>query len=196
MKTTTLIQPAARKIVPLFAAYVATQMSCALGQDFHNRGARSEEQVQLLRELWASPLITFHGKWHKIPDAGLNPLPVQREIPVWFGGHAEAVLRRIAKLGDGWLPNYKSIEEVQPPLEKLYGYLENEGRSRDSLGIEVRLNYGDGDLAVLTEAVDRWRKLGVTHISFNTMRSGFETSIQHIGAMRRIGECADLMRKS
>jgi len=77
----------------------------ALGEDFHQRGRRVEEQVELLRKLWTEPLVTFDGKYDHIPDAGLNPLPVQQPIPLWFGGQAEVVLRRIARMGDGWLPN-------------------------------------------------------------------------------------------
>ncbi|MFQ5436585.1 MAG: LLM class F420-dependent oxidoreductase, partial [Anaerolineae bacterium] len=74
----------------------------ALNQDFHTRGRRMEEQVQLLRRLWTEDLITYEGEWHTIPDAGLNPRP-NRRIPIWFGGGADAVLRRIARLGDGWM---------------------------------------------------------------------------------------------
>ncbi|MBX7251491.1 MAG: LLM class F420-dependent oxidoreductase, partial [Candidatus Promineofilum sp.] len=76
----------------------------ALGQDFHTRGRRQEEQIEVLRALWTQELVTFKGRWHDIPDAGLNPLPVQRPIPLWFGGHADVVLRRLARLGDGWMP--------------------------------------------------------------------------------------------
>ncbi|HEX9921222.1 MAG TPA: LLM class F420-dependent oxidoreductase, partial [Anaerolineae bacterium] len=71
----------------------------ALGQDFHTRGKRIEEQVTLLRELWTKPLVTFEGAGHTISAAGLNPLPVQRPIPIWFGGMADVVLRRTARLG-------------------------------------------------------------------------------------------------
>src|SRR5512137_2052178 len=80
----------------------------ALNENFHNRGRRIEEQVALLRRLWTEPLVTFNGEWHTIPDAGLNPLPVQQPIPVWFGGSAEAALERIARLADGWIINQRS----------------------------------------------------------------------------------------
>ena len=79
----------------------------ALGENFRNRGRRIEEQVALLRQLWTQPLVNFEGKWHQVPDAGLNPLPVQQPIPLWFGGQAEEVLRRTARLGrrlDAQLP--------------------------------------------------------------------------------------------
>src|ERR1700738_4753914 len=64
----------------------------ALGEDFHNRGRRIEEQVEVLRKLTSEPVVEFRGKWHTIDRAGLNPLPVQRPIPIWFGGSAEAAI--------------------------------------------------------------------------------------------------------
>ena len=57
----------------------------ALGQNFHDRGKRSEEQIALLRALWTNEAVNFEGRWHRVTHAGLNPLPVQRPIPVWLG---------------------------------------------------------------------------------------------------------------
>lgn len=73
----------------------------ALGADYSNRGARSEEQIALLRALWTEPEVTFRGRWHQIEAVGISPLPVQRSIPIWIGGRVEATLRRAARLGDG-----------------------------------------------------------------------------------------------
>src|SRR5947207_13234197 len=84
----------------------------ALGQDFHTRGRRSVEQIAVLRALLTQEVVDFHGHWHHITHAGLNPQPVQRPIPIWFGVGSsqnpyppEAVLRRVARLADGWSPN-------------------------------------------------------------------------------------------
>jgi probable F420-dependent oxidoreductase len=74
----------------------------ALGEDFHTRGRRLAEQVALLRRLWTEPLVDFEGRWDQIKQAGINPLPVQRPIPIWMGGAADVVLRRIAETADGW----------------------------------------------------------------------------------------------
>jgi len=84
----------------------------ALNQDFHTRGRRIEEQVTVMRALWTQPLVTFKGRWHDIPDAGLNPLPIQRPIPVWFGGQADPVLQRTARMGDGWMPNHRNPDDA------------------------------------------------------------------------------------
>lgn len=157
----------------------------ALNQDFHTRGRRSEEQVELMRLLWTQPLVTYEGRWHTIPDAGLNPLPVQRPIPVWFGGHADAVLQRIARMGDGWLPNYRRVQDAQPALAQLDTYLAQHGRSRADIGIEPRISWGDGDLNRMQRTLEEWRAAGATHISLNTMGAGFTTPQQHLDALRR-----------
>ena len=72
----------------------------ALNEDFKTRGQRISEQVELLRALWTQEVVDFKG-WHRVDRAGVNPLPVQRPIPIWMGGHAEAVLQRTAALADG-----------------------------------------------------------------------------------------------
>ena len=80
----------------------------ALNEDFSNRGARVEEQVEVLRLLWTQELVTFEGEWHHLDRMGLNPMPVQRPIPIWmgawFGKIVEKVLRRTGRLADGWMP--------------------------------------------------------------------------------------------
>src|SRR6185503_11240568 len=76
----------------------------ALGEEFANRGRRSEEQIEVLRRLWTEPVVDFEGQWHRIPAAGINPLPVQRPIPIWIGGSAEAAVRRTARIADGFFP--------------------------------------------------------------------------------------------
>ena len=160
----------------------------ALNQDFHTRGRRQEEQVEVLRLLWTQPLVTYKGRWHNIPDAGLNPMPVQQPIPIWFGGHHDKVLRRIAAMGDGWITNYRSAEEAKPALDKLDSYLAEAGRARSDVGLEVRISYGEGDKAAWSKSLEEWEAVGATHASFNTMYTGFETPAAHIDAMRTFAE--------
>src|SRR5215510_655919 len=57
----------------------------ALGENFHTRGRRVEEQIEVLRKLWTQPLVTHKSVEHVIDNAGLNPLAVRRPIPIWFG---------------------------------------------------------------------------------------------------------------
>ena len=160
----------------------------AAGYDFHTRGKRQEEQIEVLRRLWTHELVTFSGRWHHIPDAGINPLPVQRPIPVWLGGHADAVLRRVAQLGDGWLPGFRTAEAAQGHLDTLDRYLDANGRSRSDIGLEARLHWGTGDLEALGRSLEGWQAAGATHISLNTMGAGLATPQQHLAAIRRFAE--------
>lgn len=155
----------------------------ALNQDFHTRGRRVEEQIEVLRLLWTQPLVRYTGRWHDIPDAGINPLPIQRSIPLWFGGHAEPVLSRIAKYGSGWMPNYRSPQDAQLPLQKLDRYLEQAGRTRSDIGIEARLHFGNGDPSEWDSTIASWQQHGATHLTLNTMGSGFTTASEHLQAI-------------
>ncbi|MBK8988950.1 MAG: LLM class F420-dependent oxidoreductase [Chloroflexi bacterium] len=155
----------------------------AMNQDFHTRGGRIEEQVDVLRRLWTQELVTYKGRWHDIPDAGINPLPVQRPIPLWFGGHADAVLERIARLGDGWFPNYRTAADARSALDTLAGYLQANGRAPSSLGIEARLSYGNGRADLWQPIIADWQAAGATHLSLNTMSLGFDTPQKHLAAM-------------
>jgi probable F420-dependent oxidoreductase len=164
----------------------------SLGQDFHTRGKRIEEQVSLLRQLWTQPLVEFQGRWDSIPDAGLNPLPLQRPIPLWFGGYVEAVLRRMARLGDGWMPGFRSPQEARPTLEFLERLLEEAGRSRADFGLEPRLHYENGDPGAWQASLRDWEAAGATHISFNTMGAGFDTPQKHLAALQAFAKAAGL----
>lgn len=159
-----------------------------MGQDFHNRGRRIEEQIELMRKLWTQPLVEYQGDWHQVPDAGINPLPLQQPIPIWFGGHADPVLRRVARIGDGWIPNYRTAEDARPHFERLWSYLEEYGRARQQVGLEVRLHYREGDPERLAKLMDEWSALGATHLGVNTMRSRLEGPAEHLAAMRKFAE--------
>jgi len=167
---------------------VKADESEALGTSFRDRGRRSEEQIEVLRALWTKELVTFRGKWHRITDAGLNPLPVQRPIPIWFGATDERALRRAARLGDGWLPQARTAADVQPLLEKLEGFLEQAGRSRSQFGLEARMVYGDGDPETWVREARAWSAAGANGVALNTMRAGLTTAEDHLEAFRRFAE--------
>ncbi len=160
----------------------------ALGMDFHKRGRMIEEQVEVMRLLWSQEVVTYKGRFHTITEAGLNPLPVRRSIPVWLGGRADVLLRRVARIGDGWLPQGPPDEEMRKTLERLRGYIREAGRDPNTVGIEARVNARDGNLDEWVRQTEGWRRLGATHISINTMGAGFKTLDEHIDAIRRYKE--------
>jgi probable F420-dependent oxidoreductase len=156
----------------------------ALGEDFQVRGKRIEEQVQLLRALWSQPLVTFEGTFDRIPDAGINPLPPV-PIPVWFGGDADVVLRRAARLGDGWIPNTKPYATLKAQVEQLHGYLRTEGRDPAGFGLDIRIHANRTPQSSWAAEAAGFAALGATHVCINTMGAGFTTLDQHLDALRR-----------
>ncbi len=162
----------------------------ALGENFRNRGRRSEEQVALLRALWTSDVVDFHGQWHDVTRAGIRPLPVQRPIPIWFGGgRTDGVLRRIARLGDGWMPQIAPDDEGKATLERFRGFIAEAGRDPADVGVDARVGLRDG----FDDALGRlgaWRELGATHVAVNSLRAGLVGPDAHIDAIRRFKEAA------
>ena len=164
----------------------------ALGENFHNRGRRSEEQIDVLRQLWTNELVTYEGRWHKITDAGINPLPVQRPIPIWFGGTSDLVMRRLARIGDGWFPQRFGPDELgRENFEKLRSYIREAGRDPSEVGIEPRISVSQGGPDAWADEASAWEKLGATHLSVNTMGAGFSSPQDHIDAIERFKQAVE-----
>jgi probable F420-dependent oxidoreductase len=158
----------------------------ALAEDFGTRGARSEEQIEVLRALWAEPSVTYRGRWHTIEAAGIEPRPARGRIPVWIGGNAEPVLRRVGRIGDGWLPQRAPDAEAAAALERIRGYAAEAGRSPDEIGFEARLTLSQTPRAEWADFLAGWRELGATHLCVNTMGLGFTEVDQHLDALREV----------
>ena len=159
----------------------------ALNESFGNRGKRSEEQIDLLRALFTQESVTFHGRWHHVEAAGINPLPVQRPIPIWLGGHSEAAVKRVARIGDGWLPQ-RSPDEVRPTIEQIRAYAREAGRDPSTIGIEGRFSIAGTTPEDWAEVVEKWKDVGATHLSVNTMGAGLRSPQEHIEAIQRFWE--------
>ena len=160
----------------------------ALGENFHNRGKRSEEQIAVMRALWTQEAVDFHGRWHHISHAGLNPLPVQRPIPLWLGGGrpgVEAVIERIGRLADGWFPQFAPDDEGRATLERMRGYARAAGRDPSTIGIEGRISIANSTPDTWAQQAEDWGALGSTHLSVNTMRAGLQTPDAHIAAIEK-----------
>jgi probable F420-dependent oxidoreductase len=156
----------------------------ALGEDFKTRGRRVEEQVEVLRKLWTEGLVNYRGTQHRIDNAGLNPMPVQRPIPIWFGGSAEKALQRASQLGDGWMPAGRKPEDAKPLVAQIEKYLDAAGRDRKSFGIDPWIPIAGLHRDEWRKRIEAWRSLGATHIAIDTMRAGFKSPQDHIEAIR------------
>lgn len=164
----------------------------ALNEDFRTRGRRIGEQIEVMRRLWTEPVVSFEGQWHRLDRVGINPLPVQRPIPVWFGGMAEPVLRRIAAIGDGWFPQFTPSDAGRGLIERLHRYIREADRDPASVGIEGRMTLRGDEPDPWLERARQWRALGVSHLTVNTMGVGLTTPRSHLEAALRFKREMDL----
>ena len=160
----------------------------ALGQSFSNRGRRSEEQLALLRMLWTEESVNFEGRYHKVSDAGINPLPIQRPIPIWLGGGEDRVIQRIGKMADGWFPQFQPNSAGQEKIGIMREAAVNAGRDPKAIGIEGRVSLATDDQSDWEKIGASWDEIGATHFSINTMKAGLKGPDQHIEAIKRFKE--------
>jgi len=167
----------------------------ALNQDFSNRGSRYAEQIELLREFWTKDTIGFEGRYHKVDHAGINPQPIQKPIPIWMGAGARAnpvptdrVLKRVARLSDGWFPQMQPGDDAKATVERLKIFADEAGRDGESIGMEPRINLADGNPELWQSQARAWEEMGATHVSVNTMRAGLSSPQDHINAIQQFKE--------
>ncbi|HZB91406.1 MAG TPA: LLM class F420-dependent oxidoreductase [Stellaceae bacterium] len=161
----------------------------ALGAEWKTRGAREGEQVEVLRRLWSEDLVTFAGRFHDLHEVSIVPPPVQRPIPVWFGGSSDEVIKRAARLGDGWMPIMAPGDEAAAKLAALRGHLREFGRDPAAFGIEAWLRMKEPDPQLWAAAADGWHQLGAEMVMFYPMYR-IPTFDAQIETLRRFKEVA------
>jgi probable F420-dependent oxidoreductase len=152
----------------------------ALGKSFSDRGKRVDHQVELLSRLWTEESVSYQSADEHVTGAGLAPLPVQRPIPVWFGAASPPAYQRVGRLGDGWFP----LLPPGPKLDEARALVDraalDAGRDPSTLGLEGRVNWGGGGVGAVADHAERWRKIGATHLSVNTMNAGLDSVDAHL----------------
>jgi probable F420-dependent oxidoreductase len=157
----------------------------ALGADFSNRGARCEEQMALLKRLWVEESLSFEGKWHRITAAGINPLPIQRPIPMWIGASgvpSQRIRRRIGTLANGWFV-LASPEEFPAIRDDIRRAAEAAGRDPANIGAEAGVAVVGPREHEWKSRVAGWRDMGLTHLCLRTLGGGLAPD-RHIDKMR------------
>jgi probable F420-dependent oxidoreductase len=163
----------------------------ALNQDFHNRGRRVEEQVEVLRRLWTEPVVDFTGTWHRIDRAGLNPMPVQQPIPLFMGGLSDPVLERAARIADGWFPIVRQLADIEAlpgRIEALKQNVTANGRDPGAFEIRVQTGFASKQPDEWAADVEMYENMGVDFLCFSTMGAGLPGPRDHIEAMRKYKE--------
>jgi len=164
----------------------------ALGKDFTDRGRRVEAQVDLLRRLWTERAVTVDGPDDTVTGAGIAPLPVQRPIPVWFGAATPPAYRRAGRLGDGWMPLVPPGPKLDEARDIVHQAARAAGRDPALLGLEGRVNWGDGGVDRLMDHVGRWRAAGASHLSVNTMNAGLPSVDDHLRVLDDVARALGL----
>jgi probable F420-dependent oxidoreductase len=164
----------------------------ALGQDFRTRGARQEEQIELLRRLFTEPVVDFSGRFDRIDRAALVPKPA-RPIPIWLGGSSEAAFDRAARLADGFIFfGGAGIDHTIDAWHRLRERVGGLGRSVEDFGGDY-VALPRGGVGDLTRQVDAWREAGGTHVSVVTMGLGLDSVDAHLDYLASV---ADALRLS
>lgn len=162
----------------------------ALGQDFHSRGRRMEEQMQLMRALWTQETVSFQGEWHEIEETGINPLPVQRPIPMWVGARSlpsTRIRERIGRLADGWFV-LCSPEEFDQVREDIDAAARNVGRNPSEIGTEAGIAVVGPREAEWQSRVRGWQEKGLTHLCMRTLGAQLDAD-GHIAKLEEIAGC-------
>jgi probable F420-dependent oxidoreductase len=159
-----------------------------LGMNFRDRARRFEEQFDLMRRLWTEPVITYQGTYHTVTAAGINPLPVQRPIPIWVGASAEAAVRRACRIADGYMPLRPLEGGWVATMEKVRSWLREAGRDPASFGIETRINAQAGTPDEWRKELEQWRELGVSHVTVGTGGGGLGGPDGHVRRLRQVRE--------
>lgn len=162
-----------------------------VGQSFSNRGRRAIEMIKLMRELWSGETVDFQGEFYRVSGCKMYPRPIQANIPVVWGGHSEAALKRVAQMGDGWHPTQISLGQLEEGIHKLKHYCEASQRDPNSVLIIARP--GD-NYRIDAESQARHVELRVDHlivdspVKFNE-DPGFKTLREQ---MERVAEICGL----
>lgn len=158
----------------------------ALGMDFHTRGARCDEQIELLRQLWTQEEVRFNGRFDRVEGMGIHPLPVQRPIPIWIGGSGNPgprIRRRIGRQADGWFV-LCDPEEYPGIRDEIHAYAREAGRDPAGIGTEASVAVVGPRQAEWKDRVSGWRQAGLSHLCLRTLGVGLDARA-HIETMRR-----------
>jgi probable F420-dependent oxidoreductase len=157
----------------------------ALGQDFATRGARQEEQIELLRRLFTEPVVDFAGRFDRVDRASLVPKPA-RSIPIWLGGSSEAAFDRAARLADGFIFGGGAVDHAVDSWQRLRERVLAHGRSIENFGADLLVRPQDGGVGDVPAVIAAWREAGGTHASVVTMGLGMASADSHIDYLASI----------
>ena len=159
----------------------------ALGQDFGTRGRRCSEQMQLLKLLWTRPEVSFDGEFHQLSKVGIDPLPIQRPIPMWIGAAvvpSEPVLKRIGEHSDGWFA-LCSPEEYPALRARIDEHARAAGRDPAEIGSESGIGIHGRTEVEWLGILQARKSAGATHLCMRTLGGDLDAK-GHLDALTRV----------
>jgi probable F420-dependent oxidoreductase len=159
----------------------------ALGQDFHTRGARLDDQIALLRALWSRRAVTWDSRFDHMAGMGISPRPARGSIPIWIGARSDAAYRRVGRLADGWFPRVSAGPKFEHARQVVAAAARDAARDPATIGVNCRLAW-NGDLDSLVERAARWIDLGATQLSIETTGVGLTSVAEHVDALEQAME--------
>lgn len=165
-----------------------------MGESYANRGKRVLEMVRLMRRCWSGEVVDFQGEFYQVSGFQMYPLPVKRDIPIIWGGHSDAAIKRCARTGDGWHPTQITLDQLRDGLAKLTEYCKEFDRDPATVPIVAR----PGNTYVVDEeAHARHLELGVTHLVADTPIKQADPDLSILrGEMERIAKVCGLKARS
>ncbi|WP_159903412.1 LLM class F420-dependent oxidoreductase [Salinirussus salinus] len=160
----------------------------ALGEEFDDRGPRMTEQLDVLRRLWTEEVVEFEGRFHDLPGVGINPRP-DEPVPLWLGGTADPVKRRIAEKGDGWVPQFdpaEDREEAEAELADLYEYVEDADRDPADVGLQGRMSVPPGEPDEWVRRAEAWQAVGADYLAVTTQEQGLDGVGEHVDLLETV----------
>lgn len=157
----------------------------AMGIDFRTRGARCDEQLEVLQQLWSQETVNYSGRFHTISENGINPRPSNNWVPIWVGARGvpgDAVVNRIGKWADGWfvLASPEDYPEVRGRIDQA---AEQNGRDPSEIGTEAGVAVVGEREAEWKDRVSNWEATGLTHLCLRTLGGGLSIS-EHVPKMQ------------
>ncbi|HLA19257.1 MAG TPA: LLM class flavin-dependent oxidoreductase [Dehalococcoidia bacterium] len=156
----------------------------AVGVPVGERGARTDEAIQVLRRLWTEDGVTFDGRFTKLDGVTLQPKPAQRGgPPLWIAGRSEAAIRRAGRLGDGYLPYLFSPERYRDSLAAVRRTAEAAGRDPDAI------DAGLYQFICLAGSYEEAKRVAAADLS-RRYNQPFESIVDRYVVMGTAGDCA------
>lgn len=171
-----------------------------LGMPWDNRGARTDEQLELFKTLFTQAVPSFNGQYYQLPEVGFEPKPIQQPVPFWIGGSSAAAMRRVARFGHGFHAAFQPLTEVKREFEMACAEAEKLGRDPAELTLSLRTFLDpfelmepdksiSGSAAQMCDRIGEMVEIGIDHVLLDPVaRGGVGARLEAVQAFKEIAD--------